>query len=102
MTAQEQTDLEILKCLPGTPREISAKCGVSRSYINKRLKSLVGADKIKVIDSYPVKNQTAYIWGLTSMEAKKKIAPPESKYKTIWQGGAHPCEQFNPFARIAA
>ena len=34
--------------------------------------------------------------------SKPPIQAPVTQYRTQWQGGAHPCEQVNPWARLAA
>jgi hypothetical protein len=94
----------ILRAMPGTASSICERTGINRGTIDGILKRMIDEKLIRVIDRR-VPSRGGFptaIYDDIRGRGLVPIAMPETQFHTQWVGGAHPCEQVNPWTRMAA
>ena len=100
----EETQRKIIDALPGSTREVAAKTGIHRKTVNGIVRQLVRSGEVFVdrIEYGNTKAVRISIYDEVGRRDRRPVVVPATKFKTQWLGGAHPCQQYNAFERVAA
>ena len=100
----ESNQRRILDATPGSCKQISEKTGIARKTVDGIIRQLVRAGEVFVdrIEYGNTKAVRISIYDEVGRRDRKPVAVPVTQYRTAWLGGAHPCQQYNPFEKAAA
>ena len=84
----------VIAAMPGTTTEIAAKAGLYRGTALFHIRQMLKLGQIVVVRKVESKGNPANVYEHVGAKPVKRLAV-FTPYKTIWQGGQHPCAVRN-------